>query len=102
MMRRTSRYLESMSQRIPAVHCPHCGGKLTRSFVTEATGRIISRLRVTHGGPPKKVYKCGCGELFSARQIRVHTCSLKPPRGQEVEASADERDRYLHGTVTYK
>lgn len=80
---------------LPQIMCPHCNAELAREFIMHAHGTISARMRTTNAGPAKVIYKCGCGELFSAREIREHSCSRKPARGKETPATAAERKVYL-------
>jgi hypothetical protein len=82
-------------KRPPSIECPHCHHKLDRDFLMESVGRIISRLRTTYGGPDRVLYKCNCGEVLSAREMREHKCPVKPKRGDEKLASTKEREAYF-------
>lgn len=80
---------------LPQIVCPHCNTELQREFIMHAHGTISARMRTTNAGPAKVIYKCGCGELFSAREIREHSCPQKPARGKETPATPAERKLYM-------
>lgn len=76
------------------VACPHCQGKLSAEFIWRASGSLANARREETTGPPRRVVVCGCGEVFSVREIRQHPCNKKPQRGQERDASAAQAEAY--------
>ena len=80
---------------LPHIACPHCQVELQHEFIMHAHGTISARMRATNAGPARVIYRCGCGELFSAREIREHSCPRKPARGKEQPANAAERKLYM-------
>jgi DNA-directed RNA polymerase subunit RPC12/RpoP len=88
-------YIVEMVKRLPAFLCPHCGNKIARKAIQEFAGKLGALSRTTFKGRERTIYRCGCGELFSAREIRKHRCPQKPPKGQEKLATKQERAQYF-------
>src|SRR5262245_47875816 len=80
---------------LPRVQCPHCERELDQSLLLRYVGGVLSGMRKVHKGAEPVVYRCGCGRLFSAREIREHRCAYKPPRGKETKATKAEIERYF-------
>jgi hypothetical protein len=88
------------SDKVPRAEpfkCPHCDEEIQRDLIIKAAGRFIGEKRKISVGPPKVLYKCGCGHIADARNIRKHK-RVKPncvPRDEETRLSEKEAQKYV-------
>ena len=74
--------------------CPHCKKTISMKWMMKEVSQNIVRLRVNLNGAPKVIYRCECGWVASAREMRQHGYPHKPPRGQECLASEADKEAY--------